>query len=185
MNHERWYMWLLRLYPREFRDRFSRSMVQTFRDMDRERRDAGQSAPGFLAWVFFETTTGAIKENAAMLILSQRHLIHTAIATACLLMVPLVLTLSNPNARIYGGEGGGFDWMPGSFLVMGVMLPNEAHMQHGMPMFKRQHPWISNKANQQIQKMEMPRTTRSCITHKENEMIHERKLDDLSIPFPP
>jgi hypothetical protein len=122
MKHERWYAWLLRLYPREFRDRFSHSMVQTFRDMDRERRDAGQSAPSFLAWVFFETTTGAIKENAAMLVLSQRHLIHTAIATACLLMVPLVLTLSNPNARIYGGEGGGFDWMPGSFLVMGAML---------------------------------------------------------------
>jgi len=71
--------------------------------MNQERRDAGQSVPSFLAWIFFKTTTGAIKENSAMLVLYQRHLIQNAIATVCILMVPLVETPSNPNARIYGG----------------------------------------------------------------------------------
>ena len=41
-----------------------------------------------------------------MLVLYQRHLIQNAIATVCILMVPLVETPSNPNARIYGGSAG-------------------------------------------------------------------------------
>ncbi|MEM6858844.1 MAG: hypothetical protein AAF559_13340 [Pseudomonadota bacterium] len=47
---------------------------------------------------------------------------RAAFASLALLSLPLALTLANPASRIQGGDGGGFDWMPGSFLVMGVML---------------------------------------------------------------
>ncbi len=39
-----------------------------------------------------------------------------------LLLIPLALTLFNPNASLYGGPGGGWDWMPGDFVVMGILL---------------------------------------------------------------
>ncbi|MEK7511173.1 MAG: hypothetical protein AAB582_02975 [Patescibacteria group bacterium] len=38
------------------------------------------------------------------------------------LLLPLALTLLNSSASIYGGAGGGFDWMPGDFVVMGILL---------------------------------------------------------------
>jgi hypothetical protein len=47
---------------------------------------------------------------------------RAALASLALLMVPLVLTLANPASRLRGGDGGGFDWMPGSFVVMGALL---------------------------------------------------------------
>ena len=48
--------------------------------------------------------------------------IRVGIITGLILLIPLVLTLLNPNARIYGGPGGGWDWAPGDFLTMGVLL---------------------------------------------------------------
>lgn len=44
------------------------------------------------------------------------------LATLALLAVPLALTLANPASHLRGGGGGGFDWGPGDFLVMGAML---------------------------------------------------------------
>ena len=54
--------------------------------------------------------------------LTSSHLRNAALASGALLLVPLILTLANPLSRLRGGPGGGFDWMPGSFLVMGAML---------------------------------------------------------------
>ncbi len=42
--------------------------------------------------------------------------------TALLLCVPLALTLINPDASLRGGQGGGFDWMPGDFVLMGALI---------------------------------------------------------------
>lgn len=39
-----------------------------------------------------------------------------------LLLIPLALTLSNPTAHLNGGAGGGWDWMPGDFVVMGAIM---------------------------------------------------------------
>jgi len=39
-----------------------------------------------------------------------------------LLLVPLALTFTNPHSHLNGGTGGGFDWVPGYFLVRGTML---------------------------------------------------------------
>jgi hypothetical protein len=57
------YSKLLRLYPRQFRERLGESMEQTFRDLYRERRDARQGLFGFVLWTFFETSGGIIEEH--------------------------------------------------------------------------------------------------------------------------
>jgi hypothetical protein len=44
------------------------------------------------------------------------------LGTLALLLVPLAFTLMNPAAHLSGGGGGGFDWTPGDFAVMGVLL---------------------------------------------------------------
>ena len=50
------------------------------------------------------------------------HIARVALGVSAVLLIPLALTLVNPNASIYGGPGGGFDWMPGDFVIMGVLL---------------------------------------------------------------
>lgn len=45
-----------------------------------------------------------------------------ALATAAILVIPLVLTLLNPTAHMNGGEGGGFDWTPFDFVFMGALI---------------------------------------------------------------
>lgn len=50
------------------------------------------------------------------------NLARIALGVGVILLIPLVFTLLNSNASIYGGPGGGFDWMPGDFVVMGVLL---------------------------------------------------------------
>ena len=57
-----------------------------------------------------------------MLGITSQHVRNAALASGALLLLPLIFTLANPLARLRGGPGGGFDWMPGSFLVMGAML---------------------------------------------------------------
>jgi len=54
--------------------------------------------------------------------MQNKNTVRIAIGTGLILLIPLVLTLLNPNARIYGGGGGGWDWAPGGFVVMGALL---------------------------------------------------------------
>ena len=54
--------------------------------------------------------------------LKLKNIIRVAVVTGIVLLIPLALTLLNPNAEIYGGGGGGWDWMPGDFLVMGALI---------------------------------------------------------------
>jgi hypothetical protein len=54
--------------------------------------------------------------------MQRKAIIRPAVITGLVLLVPLVLTLLNPSAHIHGGTGGGWDWAPGDFLVMGVLL---------------------------------------------------------------
>ena len=63
-----WYAKLLRLYPKHYRERFGESMEQTFNDLCRERRDAGDGLSGFVIWMFIETSAAIIRENAANIV---------------------------------------------------------------------------------------------------------------------
>lgn len=51
-----------------------------------------------------------------------KRIVRIAVIVGVILLIPLVLTLLNPNAGIYGGAGGGWDWMPGDFVGMGALL---------------------------------------------------------------
>jgi hypothetical protein len=67
---QRWrgrYARLLRFYPAAFRDRFGEGMEQTFADLCRERRDAGEGLAGVVLWTFAETFVAIIRQNIARL----------------------------------------------------------------------------------------------------------------------
>lgn len=51
-----------------------------------------------------------------------RNIARIAVGVGLLLLIPLALTLFNPQASLYGGPGGGWDWMPGDFVVIGILL---------------------------------------------------------------
>jgi hypothetical protein len=63
MVYEKTYRTLLSLYPFSFRERVGESMEQTFNDLCRERRDAGENLIGFVLWTFTDTLLGIIKED--------------------------------------------------------------------------------------------------------------------------
>ena len=57
-----------------------------------------------------------------MLKTQSTYLRTAALVSGALLAVPLALTFANPHSHLNGGAGGGFDWGPGDFLIMGGML---------------------------------------------------------------
>jgi hypothetical protein len=60
------YKKLLRLYPREFRERLEESMQQTFHDLYQERR-AESTWYGFILWTFTETGMGIFREHVLLI----------------------------------------------------------------------------------------------------------------------
>ena len=60
------YKKLLRLYPREFRERLGESMEQTFDDLYKERQVNG-SRSGFIVWMFVETAVGIVREHVQLI----------------------------------------------------------------------------------------------------------------------
>jgi hypothetical protein len=56
------------------------------------------------------------------MILLQHTIARVVLVTLAILLVPLAGTLLNPNASMYGGAGGGFDWTLSDFVVMGAIL---------------------------------------------------------------
>jgi hypothetical protein len=91
-RHRKLYAKLLRLYPKPYRERFGEGMEQTFNDLCRERREAGDGLFGFVSWVFAETSAGIIRENLTFIIMQNitRRLSAWAIIVAIILMAPLV-----------------------------------------------------------------------------------------------
>lgn len=53
-----------------------------------------------------------------------KRIIRIAIVVELLLLLGFMPTLLNPNARIYGGPGGGWDWSPWAFVgpMAGLMF---------------------------------------------------------------
>lgn len=106
------YAILLRLYPRNFHDRFGEGMTQTFHDLCRERRKAGRHLLGFVLCVFFETSLGIAKENCNQMTQMQKTMLRVALAALGLLMVPLVAS------RVVEG----WNWGPGAFVFTYVLF---------------------------------------------------------------
>jgi Protein of unknown function (DUF2975) len=107
MNHHRGaryrklYARLLRFYPRPYRERFAESMQQTFNDLCREQRAAGQGLLGFVLWTFIETSAAIIRENATSIMRSTMKrdsiqflkLVKYSAITVAALMVAGIVTL--------------------------------------------------------------------------------------------
>jgi hypothetical protein len=52
----------------------------------------------------------------------KKNVARVALVVVGILLIPLVLSLLNPSATINGGKGGGWDWGPGDFVIMGILL---------------------------------------------------------------
>jgi hypothetical protein len=62
------YRKLLGLYPRVFRERFGKSMEQTFNDLCNEwRPQTAQGLFGFILWLFVETAVGIAREHILLI----------------------------------------------------------------------------------------------------------------------
>ena len=81
-----WYTKLLRLYPKAHRERFGEGMEQTFNDLCRERRKAGEGLFTFALWAFAETFAGITKESTTMLLAQTRNIVSIAALVALMLL---------------------------------------------------------------------------------------------------
>jgi hypothetical protein len=109
-RYRNWYARLLRLYPKAHRERFGEGMEQTFNDLCRERREAGEGLFGFVLWMFAETSAGIIRENLTFIFM-KKSFMRIAIGTGLILLIPLVLTLLAT-----------WHWRPGAFVLAIVLL---------------------------------------------------------------
>jgi hypothetical protein len=89
-RYRRWYVRLLRLYPRPHRERFGESMEQTFGDLLRERRGANRGLRGLMLGTFAETSAGIFRENMTHLFRHHWNVIRWVLVTAVLLLVPFL-----------------------------------------------------------------------------------------------
>lgn len=111
-RYRRWYRRLLRFYSKSYRERFGEGMEQTFNDLCRERAAAGAGLGGFVLWMFVETAAGIVRENGRSMMRQHNHILRIALASGCLLLVPLL-----GNLFIEG-----WNWSLLAFAFWGALL---------------------------------------------------------------
>lgn len=89
-RYRHWYARLLRFYPKSHYERFGEGMEQTFTDLLRDRRDAKRGLFALALWMFVETSAGIVRENMAYTVMQNRNIVRIALATAFLLLIPLL-----------------------------------------------------------------------------------------------
>lgn len=107
-----WYAKLLLLYSKPFYQRFGQGMAQTFNDILRQRAEEERGLFGCALWMFLETFVGIFRENSKFIIMKNKNILRLAIATAVLLMVPLVAMQFTKEVN----------WTLSDFVVAGVLL---------------------------------------------------------------
>lgn len=129
-RYRRWYGKLLHFYPKPYRERFGEPMEQTFNDLLRERREAGDGLFGFALWTFVDTLAGIIRQNITFMIMQNTtRLIVWAIVVALILLIPLAMQFTNEvqwnEAVAYGvillAAGGAYE------MVMALKKRNSAY----------------------------------------------------------
>ncbi len=87
-------------------------MEQTFNDLLRERAEEGKGQFAFVLWMFVETFAGLMGENMTVIIMQKKSIIRVALATAVILLLPLVAMQFTD----------GVVWDLADFAVAGVLL---------------------------------------------------------------
>ena len=89
-RYRRLYAKLLRLYSRQYYERFGEGMEQTFNDLLRERAEEERGLFGCALWMFIETSAGIIRENITFIIMQNKNIIRITFAIAFILLLPLL-----------------------------------------------------------------------------------------------
>ncbi len=89
-RYRNWYAKLLRLYSKPYYERFGEGMEQTFNDLLRERAEEERGLFGCALWMSVETFAAIIRENMTMIITQNKNIIRIALATAFILLLPLL-----------------------------------------------------------------------------------------------
>jgi len=92
-RYRNWYAKLLRLYSKPYYERFGEGMKQTFTDLLRERAEEGRGLFGCALWMFVETSAGIMRENITYILMQNKNLIHLALGTAFILLMPWLAML--------------------------------------------------------------------------------------------
>lgn len=111
-RYRTWYATLLRLYPRRFHERFGEPMEQTFNDLLRERAEASDSLFGCAMRTFVDTCGGIMTENKSAAMLHSGSMIRIALATAGVLLLPLIAMQFTDEVA----------WDGTDFAVAGILL---------------------------------------------------------------
>ncbi|MEW6491079.1 MAG: hypothetical protein AB1589_00810 [Cyanobacteriota bacterium] len=111
-RYRSWYAKLLRLYSKPYYERFGEGMKQTFTDLLRERAQEGRGLFGFALWMFVETSAGIMRENITYLIRQNKNIIHLALGTAFILLLPLLAMLFTDQVV----------WDLTDFIVAGALI---------------------------------------------------------------
>ena len=121
-RYRRWYIGLLRLYPRPFRQRFGEPMAQTFTDLARERSATDGDLHRFAIGAFAETAAGIIRENSMHTITQNRNYLRWVLITAAVLAVPALSMAFNVAIPDPGSGSDGVNWGPMDFAIVGVLV---------------------------------------------------------------
>jgi hypothetical protein len=124
-RYRRWYAGLLRLYPRQYRQRFAEPMAQTFTDLARERSRASGGLIGFVAWTFAETSAAILRENMTQLVRTNSNVIRWGrwvLVTAAVLAVPALAMAFDLAIPDPGSGTDGVNWGPMDFATIGVLV---------------------------------------------------------------
>jgi len=86
------YAKLLRFYPKPYHVRFGEGMEQTFNDLCRERKEAGEGLFAFALWAFVEASAGIIRERRTIIMKKNKNIIGIVLAAAFILLLLLLVT---------------------------------------------------------------------------------------------
>ena len=109
-RYRTWYARLLRLYPKQHRERFGEGMQQAFHDLCRERIETGRGLFGLALAMFIEASASIAREN--LMAAQNKRLVIILLAITCILLLPLLAMRFTDEVR----------WTLFDFLVAGALL---------------------------------------------------------------